>query len=84
MNRRQIISIGIIVLILGFPYWIYLPAVILSIILIPFFVEGIFFGFLIDVLYGPQIYSGISFLFPHAFFASLFVLLIAPLRQFLR
>ncbi len=84
MNKRQLVCIGLLVLIVAFPYWIYLPAVILSVLLIPFFVEAIFLGFLIDILYGSQVYSGISFLFPHAFFAGVLILLVVPARQFLR
>ncbi len=84
MNRRQLTSLGLVALIIAFPYWIYLPAIILSMIFLPFYFEAILLGFLIDVLYGVHTHTGITVFFGHAFFITLFIIIYLPIRKYFR
>jgi hypothetical protein len=83
MNRR-FVTIVLIVLILAFPYWLYLPALLLAAVLLPFYAEAIVFAFIIDVLYGTRIHSGVSFAFPFAIIAACVVLIMLPIQKRLR
>ena len=49
----------------------------------PFYIEGIMFGFLIDVLYGPGVGSLLRE-FKFALGASVMILLSIPIRDYLR
>lgn len=51
--KRIFASVLILVLILIAPYWMYLPAIFICMLIIPFFWEAVPFGMLIDTLYSP-------------------------------
>ena len=82
MSIRAFITITLLGLILAFPYWIYIPAVVLAIILFPFYWEGILAGFLIDIFYGHSAPGWLS-LYPSAFIGALIVLILLPIREYL-
>ena len=84
MTRRTLVTIIICIAVAVFPYWVYIPALVLAILMFPFYWEGIIFAFLIDVLYGNLSHTGISFVFPFAIFASVLVLVLLPLREQIR
>lgn len=84
MSYRTITLISIIVLILAFPFWLYIPCLVLATLYFPFFYESILLGFLIDVLYGIHIRSGVSFMFPFAITFSLLVIVLLSTRKYLR
>ncbi len=84
MNKRIIATIILCLVVVISPYWIYIPLLVLAIFFFKFYWEGIMLGFLIDVLYGPTPHIGISFVFPFAIYASIFVLILLPLHERLR
>lgn len=77
-------TILLLIFVLSTPFWIYMPAILLGIILFPLYVEAIFFGLLIDTIYGGG--SGINIFFRYIFGlgAAILVLFVAPLRSYLR
>ena len=82
--RRIIGSIVVFISILVLPYWIYLPVLFLTIIIIPFYWEGLLFAFLIQILYSDGV--GIFSLITSLLVLSTLVVLIAflPIRENLR
>lgn len=84
MNHRLLGTIIVFIAVVAFPYWIYIPVLIVAILMFPFYWEGIIFAFLIDVLYGSFSHTGISFAFPFAIGASILVLALLPLRERIR
>ena len=75
-SQRIVIDVILLLAIIFLPYYIYLPALLIAILVLPFFWEGILLGFLVDVLYGDGIRYGLW---------SLAVLLaVLPMRRFLR
>lgn len=80
----------ILIIILNFclimlaPWWIYLPALFISVFKINFFAESIAFGFLIDVLYGSALYKGSFFSYPFALTLLVLVLALVPIKNHLR
>ena len=83
MNRK-LVTLIICILIAAFPYWVYMPALALGIIVEDFYIEGVAFGFLIDILYGSRIHPSISFVFPYALVATFLVVVMLALRPRLR
>lgn len=84
MNSRIIYSFLIFLCLLAFPWWIYLPVIIIGTLIFPFFVEGILFSFIIDAAYHP-IRENISILnFPIALMVSLLIIFLLPLREHIR
>jgi len=84
MIRRILGSMLVLISILVLPYWIYIPILFIAIIFFPFFWEGIFLAFLIDVIHGSGI-GGFSFLIsPFAFYALIALILLLLLRERLR
>ncbi len=79
---RTLFSIFAVLLITLTPYWIYLPVILVGIVLFPLYVEAIFFGFLIDTLYGSG--EGFLFGFVFAMIATLLVYFVVPFREHLR
>ena len=69
-------------LIVAAPYWVYLPAIILGIIFFPLYIEAIFFGLLVDVVYGRPDAGLLGF--PFGIIAAVLVFLAVPLREHLR
>ncbi len=81
----RIITFFILLLALGtMPFWIYMPAIVIAVMFFPFYFEAIILGFLVDVLYGSHISSGLSFVFPFTLFLSVFIIIILPIRERLR
>ncbi len=84
MNDRLLASVLVIFSIILFPYWIYVPALIIVMVIFPFYWESILLAFLIDVLYGEGINSLSSLIFSSALLAVLGLLMLIPLRERLR
>lgn len=84
MIRRLIGSAVVLIAVLILPYWLYIPVLIIALILLPFFWEGILFAFLIDVLYGSGIQAPASLVSPFAFFILIALMVLLPLRDSLR
>lgn len=84
MNERVLYVILSFFLVLYAPYWIYLPALFLGIIIFPFFWESIFFSAFVDYYYGAHAYPGTPLAFPFAIAAALLVLLAVELKDRLR
>lgn len=76
MTHRILGSILVFFSIIFLPYWVYLPLIIIAIIAFPFFWEGIFLAFLIDILYGNGVET--------AFYALILLVLLIPIREHLR
>ena len=77
MIRRILCSVVILISILFLPYWVYIPVLFVGIILFPFFWEGIFLVFLIDVIHGNGMKIFPSLISPLAL--SVLVMLVALL-----
>jgi hypothetical protein len=67
----NIIALG---LVLVTPFWIYLPALVLGVIVFPLYLEAIIFAELVDVLYTGSF----------VMIAALCVMAAAPLREHVR
>ena len=76
MNYRHLATAFVFLSIIFLPYYIYVPALILAMGFFSLFWEGVFLGFLIDILYGEGVYAGLLTL------AGLVILL--PLRERIR
>jgi hypothetical protein len=77
-KRRHLITAALVAAILFLPYWLYIPAVALAVVLLPLYWEAVLLGFLIDVLYGSEgSYRG-------ALTALVLVALLIPVRDRLR
>ena len=83
MKRSYIVAL-LFIAIIAFPFWIYVPLVIIATLYEPFFYESIFLGFFIDVLYGSRTYHGFTLMFPFAILLSILVVALLPMRQYLR
>lgn len=81
--RISAIFLGFLAIIF-LPYWLYVPIVIILVALLPFFWEAVFFGFLIDVLYGKGVGSLSTFVAPHAIGAALLIIIFSILKDRLR
>jgi hypothetical protein len=75
---RHLVSLALLLGVLFLPYWLYVPAILAGVLLLPFYWEAIVLGFLIDTLYGTQSY------YPGALLAALAVGLLLPIRERLR
>lgn len=80
-NLRPAAILVIFFSILFLPWWIYLPLLFIAVALLPMFWEGVFLGFLVDVLYGDL---SLPFVSPVAFVTLVVLILILPLRSRLR
>ncbi len=78
------VTLMLVLLILAFPYWVYLPALGLSVLLLPLYWEAVFLGFLIDVFYGVRVHTGISLQYPCALLVLLLILVLIPVRERIR
>ena len=76
---RLLFFIFVTLLIVSAPYWLYVPVILVGIILFPFYIEAMFFGFLIDTLYGSS--HGFLWGFYFALIATLLVYFAVPLRK---
>lgn len=52
--KRHTFTIIILLSIIFLPYWVYLPLLLLAIVMLPMFWEGILLGLLTDMLYGSM------------------------------
>lgn len=84
MNGRNIVTIILCLFILSFPYWVYVPLLVVGIVIFPFYFEAILLAFIIDVLYGTRAYIGFSFVFPFASIVALLVVMVLPVRRYFR
>ena len=83
MNRILAIII-VFISILLLPYWLYLPILVIAIIFLPFFWEGILLALLSDILYGSGIELGRSILFSASFLVLALLIILLPIRKRLR
>ena len=84
MNKRNLLTLILFIIIILFPYYIYLPLLTLGIVFIPFYYEAVPLGFLVDALYGPFAHHGLSFSFPVGIFVTVLVLILLPIRERMR
>ncbi|MCR4279128.1 MAG: hypothetical protein NUV78_00065 [Candidatus Zambryskibacteria bacterium] len=85
MNRYRIpLTILIFLAILFLPYWIYVPLLFAGVLVLPFFWEGIFFGLLIDTLYAESGLLVSTIIYSFAFWATLILVMMIPVRKRLR
>lgn len=84
MNHRTLATIVLSLAIIAFSYWVYIPIMVLCAAVFPFYFEAVIFGFVIDVLYGSRAYASLSFFFPFALLSALLVIILLPVRQYLR
>lgn len=78
---RAIITILLFLSVILLPYWIYLPAIVITLIFFRLFWEGIVLGFIIDTLYGYG--SGLAH-YQFSLYALILFLLLIPIRDNLR
>lgn len=84
MKNRYIYSILIFITLLAFPWWVYIPVIIIGTFIFPYFIEGIIFSFIIDSVYHP-IPLNLSILnFPLALMVTLIIIVLLPLREHVR
>ncbi len=81
MKGRIGYVLACILLTLFTPYWLYLPAIFLGIIVFPLFWESILLSAFIDYYYGPHFSSGILLAFPFSILSVLLVILLSELRE---
>lgn len=84
MIRRILCSVVILTFILFLPYWVYIPVLFVGIVLFPFFWEGIFLAFLIDVIHGSGVTVILSLISPLALSALIVLILLLSIRERLR
>lgn len=84
MRRRHFYTLIVFILILVAPYWLYLPALAVGIVMLPMYWEAVALGFIIDVLYGEVGHKGLSFMFPFAFIITLTLLVLTYTKRYLR
>lgn len=85
MSRYRIpFTILILLAILFLPYWVYVPLLFAGVLVLPFFWEGIFLGLLIDTLYAESGLSASSVIYSFAFWATLILVMMIPVRKRLR
>ena len=83
MSYRLITCIALFLSILFLPYWLYLTILLAALIAFPLFWEGIFFSFLIEVLYGPGMVLN-PFHFSITLVTLLILIILLPLRERIR
>lgn len=76
--KRVLTTISISVLIMAAPYWLYLPAIAVGIVLFPYYLEGVVLALVVDALYGDFGAKVFILDFPLAIAAAVLVS-IAPL-----
>mgnify|MGYP001616999366 CR=1 FL=1 len=83
-KRRAATSIVLILAVIFLPSYIYIPALALAVILLPFFWEGVLIAFLIDALYGPGIHSFASIFSTFGFWSAALLAVVLPVRRRIR
>lgn len=84
MSRRILLSIFLLTLVVATPYWVYLPAIALSIFFIPFYLEGVLLALIVDTLYGSGDSSFFLFDFPLSIVATILLLVVPVVQRRLR
>ncbi|MDO8590290.1 MAG: hypothetical protein Q7R69_03425 [bacterium] len=84
MTRHVLSLVVVLVSILVFPYWVYIPVLFIAIIITPFFWEGILLAFLIDVIHGSGMEVPFSLASPLALTALVALIVLLPIRENLR
>ncbi len=81
LRTRILIGVALFLSILFLPWWLYCPAIIAAVILIPFYWEALVLAFLVQILYTPDGAGFFAFI-PLVTFSLLLILI--PLREELR
>jgi hypothetical protein len=84
MKERILYDIFIFFLILHAPFWLYLPALVIGIIIFPLYWEAVPFAAFIDFFYGPHTHMGSVFAYPFGLSAAVLVAIFAPIKERLR
>lgn len=84
MTRRIVGFVCILISILVLPYWIYVPALVIGIVLFPFFWESIALVFLINVIHGGSVEFPAAFTSSLALFVLAVLIIMLPIRKRLR
>jgi len=84
MSERVLYTILLIFLILYTPYWLYLPAILLGMMLFPLYWESIALCAFIDYYYGARDFAGTPLAFPFAIAAALLLLALVELKERMR
>ena len=84
MTRRLLGSVIVLGAILLLPYWVYLPVLFAAIVILPFFWEGIWWAFLIDVLYGQGIANPLALVSLLSLTTLAVLIIILPVKERLR
>jgi len=84
MSERALYTVLLIFLVLFTPYWIYLPAIFLGMILFPLYSEAILLSAFVDYYYGAHTYAGTPLAFPFAIAAALLLLALVELKERMR
>lgn len=84
MTRRIIGLVCISVSILVLPYWIYIPALFIGIVVFPFFWEGIILVFFINVIHGNSAEFFAALASPLALLTLVILIVMLPVREHLR
>lgn len=84
MTRHIIGSLVVLVSILVFPYWVYMPILFIAIVIIPFFWEGILLALLIHVIHGNGAGILLSLVSPLVLSVLIVLIILLPIRENLR
>jgi hypothetical protein len=84
MNKRTLLTLLLIVLVLVGPYWLYLPALLLLAVFMPYYWEGLIIAFFVDVMYGTYSHKFVNFYYPYAFIILLAILTSFIIRRRIR
>lgn len=84
MIRRILGSVLVLICVITLPYWIYIPVLFISIILFPFFWEGLLFAFLIEAVHGSGMDIPSSLFSPLALSVFFALVILLPIRKSLR
>ena len=77
---RALIFVGVLIVILSFPWWVSLPVCLALVIYFPLYGEVLFFGFLFDTLY----WAGSSFPYPTLTVTFLILIIVHFIKSQLR
>ena len=84
MTHRVLGFVLVFLSILILPYWIYIPVLFIAVIFFPFYWEGIYLAFLIDIVHGSGIGNFPFLVSPFAFSVLVTLIVLLPLRERLR
>lgn len=84
MTRHILGSIIVFFSMLFSPYWIYIPVLFVTIIVIPFFWEGILFALMIETISAGEVEMFTSLTSPLTISAFIMLIVLLPIREKLR